>query len=532
MYRFFQDCTGALAPIEATDDMTRPVGQRNGQLFVQPGDTLPDPTEHEEHDTIVVENGQWVVSGELYRTLQENTNEVNQATTDIAQLNSRLSSILASLQNELNELSSITGLSEETIDEYLESLSRAKTLIRDAANLFGSGILTNDSFGATEEGGVWTSVYANKIRAAYTTILSAITTILGEEITPLLTALSVIENAKNGIKDQVNILRPDTITAEDKFSSYPNLVRLLAQVQMRLTSLTNNAWSNGYMNEFTIPIEDVVTGDIATASLQIPRTDFTRFIYQAKKLIIPDHYTTWGEKYQGPEGITSVDNDYACEEIQWNGEAQWGGMPSTGYYIGCLGKLRILNMPDVTDTSGNTFPLFVRGGSETEPIILNIPKVKKITRCVLGQTANAGTTGIPVECHFDSLISLSSTAVITYEGFGESTTGTIYFPVLTTLNNHINNVNYPLTLYMPSITSMGSGTTSGHLFRAVSNSLNLYIGPNLATMNHADANSVAEKIKAGITAGYITVHIPAGESTTKTLLDSYGITYTQDYVIE
>lgn len=55
----------ALAPIKATDDMTHPVGQRDGQLFTAPTGGLPDVTTADNGKIPQVINGQWVASTAL-----------------------------------------------------------------------------------------------------------------------------------------------------------------------------------------------------------------------------------------------------------------------------------------------------------------------------------------------------------------------------------------------------------------------------------------------------------------------------------
>lgn len=55
---------GGLAPIKATDEMTQPVGQRNGQLFTAPtggGSGLPDVTGADNGKVLKVVNGAWAL---------------------------------------------------------------------------------------------------------------------------------------------------------------------------------------------------------------------------------------------------------------------------------------------------------------------------------------------------------------------------------------------------------------------------------------------------------------------------------------
>lgn len=55
---------GGIAPIKATDDMTQPVGQRNGQLFTAPtggGSGLPDVSDVDNGKVLKVVNGVWAL---------------------------------------------------------------------------------------------------------------------------------------------------------------------------------------------------------------------------------------------------------------------------------------------------------------------------------------------------------------------------------------------------------------------------------------------------------------------------------------
>ncbi len=52
---------GGIAPVKATDDMTQPVGQKNGLLFTKPGGTgLPDPADLPDGEIIVTYDGEYI----------------------------------------------------------------------------------------------------------------------------------------------------------------------------------------------------------------------------------------------------------------------------------------------------------------------------------------------------------------------------------------------------------------------------------------------------------------------------------------
>lgn len=52
---------GGIAPVKATDDMTQPVGQRNGQLFTKPGGSeIPDPSDLPDGKILTTSDGEWI----------------------------------------------------------------------------------------------------------------------------------------------------------------------------------------------------------------------------------------------------------------------------------------------------------------------------------------------------------------------------------------------------------------------------------------------------------------------------------------
>ena len=52
---------GGIAPVKATDDMTQPVGQKNGLLFTKPGGSdLPDPVDLPDGEILVTYDGEYI----------------------------------------------------------------------------------------------------------------------------------------------------------------------------------------------------------------------------------------------------------------------------------------------------------------------------------------------------------------------------------------------------------------------------------------------------------------------------------------
>lgn len=52
---------GGIAPVKATEDMTQPVGQKNGLLFTKPGGSdLPDPADLPDGEMLVTYDGEYI----------------------------------------------------------------------------------------------------------------------------------------------------------------------------------------------------------------------------------------------------------------------------------------------------------------------------------------------------------------------------------------------------------------------------------------------------------------------------------------
>lgn len=51
---------GGIAPVKATEEMTQPVGQKNGLLFTAPSSQLPDPEDLPDGEIIVTYDGEYI----------------------------------------------------------------------------------------------------------------------------------------------------------------------------------------------------------------------------------------------------------------------------------------------------------------------------------------------------------------------------------------------------------------------------------------------------------------------------------------
>lgn len=110
--------------------------------------------------------------------------------------------------------------------------------------------------------------------------------------------------------------------------------------------------------------------------------------------------------------------------------------------------------------------------------------------------------------------------------FGRDWCGDNTFPELTTINSLLNPryAGFTNTIRAPKLTTLESSFmyNSSNPGKIV-----LYVGPNLTSIHANPLGRMPDQITSGI----LEFHIPAGESATKTYLDSKGITYIQDYEI-
>lgn len=99
---------GAISPIKATEDMTHPVGQRDGKLFTTPTGGLPDVTTEDNGKISQVVNGQWVASTAL--------TQLTTRVSGVEDNNRALSAEVYSIQQELDGIgAALNALNGEVV---------------------------------------------------------------------------------------------------------------------------------------------------------------------------------------------------------------------------------------------------------------------------------------------------------------------------------------------------------------------------------------------------------------------------------
>lgn len=278
--------------------------------------------------------------------------------------------------------------------------------------------------------------------------------------------------------------------------------------------LTNQLVRPYYPTSFTFPTEATDGTPLSTTfdPVYVPMY-FACLLYQ--KIIIPEYFTS--VKFNN---ITNYFSDwiswafYREMEIHATGVVEDGDnlLPHSQYLqklycatkgefdlrmrtryktITELGETSVLDIPNATSLTSRTLGVYWNA-EKVDTFIINAPKIT-----ALGPTSN-------------------------YD-FGIDWCGDNTFPEVTSLNclKNPRYAGFVNTVKLPKLSEI----TTYFMYSTGLGKLVLYVGPNLT-----DISSTSRVIN-NITNGYLEIHIPAGDSTTKTYLDNNGINYIQDYTI-
>lgn len=522
MLNWITDCTGALAPVEATPEMTRPVGQRNGQLFVAPGEaTIPDPSLGKDNDVLMVENGKWIISDKIY-------NRIVEAEDEIAEINEGYDNVISNSEQLLNELSTyrddlaeLIGIDPTDLTTMLTAISDGITAVRTAGNLFGSNISDNDKFAESS------SVYATKITNAYNTILTRLHNILVDN-TPsnIQNSLYEIESVKSDLRYRINSLYEtppiDNNTPFEDYAGYIVSSTPTDAVILKGTS-SNGLISGFYLIDFTVPTQDA-DGNSYDPTLHFSSTaDQYVWPFKHSRIVrIPAYYTGfYSTNLPAPTADT--------EEVYYYGT---GSLLRLVNFINTAAGVNIhtFSAPAVSAGGPGSNPLVItlHGGNETTPMILDLPNVEiwnpndnysiaNYGLAFITSPTNIVATGIPLQINAPKVIRLgvrttSATRSFNFTGY----TGTFHFDAAAKMAG-VGDNDHPITIYLPSITEF-DGDWNG----TPSSTVDLYLGENLAELGSSSP--------AYLSNSFVTIHIPTGNTTTKATLDAAGIAYIQDYI--
>lgn len=301
------------------------------------------------------------------------------------------------------------------------------------------------------------------------------------------------------------------------FSEWPTQIRTIPVPFIPLFYTYNNRVAGTrFLDTLTVPTEAI---DTTGAIVPLPNTtlqfydeaDAIAVLSAARKLIIPAYF-------QNADLYSTLPNDsvwgrYAChlEEIDFLGTGNCS-LYDTNRTTGGGFHMKRFYAPEMT---GNVNVAYnsLEPNSEFEVIA---PKSSRINYMRVN-TTNA--TPVTLTGVFSAVTYIQNTNPNNNVGF-DNITCDLEFPSCTTLGN-IALSKFDVTLRLPQLTTMTkvfSTVTSGTGVTA------LYLGGNVSNIDM----DTQDKILAN--SSRIAIHIPAGDSTTKTTLDNAGITYTQDYV--
>ena len=273
---------------------------------------------------------------------------------------------------------------------------------------------------------------------------------------------------------------------------------------------------------FNLPIKDAV-GNTLPATLTINSVPFDQLMISYKKIRIPEYFTSVSIPNSGFSAENVAARMYAVEEVEIESlTASWDSYSDP--FASCVYLKRF----SVPNRAGTFYGRFMNSGLSSQPtgrpvstsLVINAPKCS-VYGALVGRSgqvvdmtgSNIGCTGFLT--NYGGSIAVSNLMKYWY--------GTLVLPYATAAG-YINtpaSSAYTTHLRMPRLT----GFTQSSSFNNTSDTgiLHVYIGPDLVTVTPA-TNMLAYQAQ-----NRLYVHIPAGDSTTKTTLDNAGIAYTQDY---
>lgn len=244
---------------------------------------------------------------------------------------------------------------------------------------------------------------------------------------------------------------------------------------------------------------------------------------QGDEVIIPDIFTTADV---GIMPIASAKTSYLytnglpsnSKKISWAGE---GTADVSGVWIhkgvtevNVSHADRIDNQLAISESVSNTHAAIYA----SKKIVVNAQAATYMNFYWPVTTLN--TTHVYPEVINEGIVSLDSTTYPRQFPFytnASSGSAIMRFNGAKTVNFHRQTMARGGSFYFPVIESL-SATGISAVY-----GIELYLGPNMSTLNNSTKFAASNNVN---------IHIPAGNSTTKTTLDNAGLTYTQDYVIQ
>lgn len=269
-----------------------------------------------------------------------------------------------------------------------------------------------------------------------------------------------------------------------------------------------------------------LVSNTATAGAYLPLFLFTR-------VRIPSYFETTNIVVTTPPvgsgGTTTTVLSAALRYIDINSRF------ITNCHLNANGYLREINLNEVTDNNGSIVQVTWANNQTYKdelPLAINAPKMTGTLAIGINSYASSGSMkpifiDAPYATIFRGATRANSTTVYTtLDGPGQfclpsvRTIGGIWIP---TDASHVLEMRFPRITRVNTL-SHGNNGSETFIGSGRAGTTNLYLGP--------DVNYFAIYGLSAPGDSRIHIHIPAGDSTTKTTLDTAGFTYVQDYDYE
>lgn len=337
-----------------------------------------------------------------------------------------------------------------------------------------------------------------------------------------------INSLRNSLKEIRTALnsRGAGIAEGDDLNTWDNKINNMPDVHTGVGSATNSYFPLylKVVDKFEMPTKDneghslypyIFDNDNAT---QYQNGLAYQLLGIAKTVTIPTYFTRQCMRSGWvPEEVIGA----TVEVFNYNGVVASHNYSGNAYQypnfnrMGAIKNFRQLNINELETIDGLYFSILNNTSQNYGKITVNCKKVKTMTnasnRSLGSDTADGNCREI--DWNFPELLSIT----LGYQNnLFASSTGVINMPKLESIVGNYNwyksnTTGKFYTMKCPSLRTM-SNTNFG---TQGNGGIKLYIGPNLSSAVAAIGNAE--------------IHIPDGDSTTKTTLDGLGVTYIQDY---
>lgn len=272
---------------------------------------------------------------------------------------------------------------------------------------------------------------------------------------------------------------------------------------------TSGAPNQAYFDAVaSLPTQDPDGNDYNVRLTNIP--EYALF---ARKMFIPAYFTYLQSGYYG------TGQPFTVKEIEYAGNA-------TTFDLGSIiERARNLDTLIALNQTGNIGITGFAGGESTDESRENykivIPKATGFNYMWCGGGADKLVTMSP-DCRFDAVTVWGATSYASNDG-GRWLNGTVVLPSCEKIDSGTRCPGSGTMIWkLPKLKTSTDPSYAAYAFTKYdggdTGTVKVYIGADLEVQHYT-----------GLGNAYVEVHIPAGDSTTKTTLDAQGVSYIQDY---